>query len=96
MEVVGITRLKDGKEVNEFVVGCPDHQYWFKGKPPLISGCRECWHAYFFAQTALAGGNLEEKIDQLESAIRHTAESIDKGEFDFKPKLEDLKIQHED
>lgn len=95
MEIVGITRLKDGKETNEFVVGCPEHQYWFKGLPPLTSGCRECWNAYYFAQVAIKGGNLSESVDQLESALRHAAELAQEGKFDFQPKLEDFKIEYE-
>jgi hypothetical protein len=95
LEIVGVTRLRDGKEVDEFVVGCPEHNYWFKGKPPLTTGCAECWHSYYFAQVALAGGNIEEHVEQLESAIRHAAEADDRGEFDFKPKLEDFKIEKE-
>lgn len=96
MDIVGRTVLKDGKEVDEFVVGCPEHNYWFKGLPPLTHGCQECWHAYFFAQTAIAGGDAKAHVEQLESAIRHVAELDSKGDFDFKPKLEDLKIEHED
>lgn len=94
MEIVGVTRLKDGKEVDEFVVGCPDHGYWFKGEPPLTHGCRECWHAYYYAQWAI-GGAKPEHIDQLEEAVRHASELADKGEFDFKPRLEDFKIERE-
>lgn len=94
MEITGVTRLINGKEVEEFVVSCPEHQYFYKGKPPITHGCRECWHAYFFAQWAMAGANPEH-LDQLEAAIRHAAELDDKGEFDFKPKLEDFKITHE-
>jgi hypothetical protein len=94
MEITGITRLVNGKEVEEFVVSCPEHQYFYKGKPPITHGCRECWHAYFFAQWAIAGADPAH-LDQLESAIRHAAELEDKGEFDFKPKLEDFKITHE-
>jgi hypothetical protein len=94
MDIVGVTRLKDGKEVDEFVVGCSEHNYYFKGLPPLTHGCRECWHAYFYAQWALAGAKPGH-IDQLEEAIHHAAELVDKGDFDFKPKLEDFKVEHE-
>lgn len=93
MEIVGVTRLRDNKEVDEFVVGCPEHNYWFKGKPPLVSGCRECWHAYFFAEWAL-GGAKKEDVEGLEAVIRHAAEAADKGEFDFKPEY-DIKIEKE-
>lgn len=95
MEFVGITRIKDGKEVNEFVAGCPEHNFWYKGKPPLTTGCRECWAAYFISEWAIAGGK-KEHIDQLEEAIHHAAELADAGKFDFEPKLEDFQIIHED
>lgn len=94
MEVTGITRLIGGKEVEQFVVGCSEHNYWYKGAPPLTSGCRECWHAYFFAQIARSEGDKYSHFQQLESAIRHVAESVEKGEWDFKPDF-DVKIDHE-
>lgn len=95
MEIVGRTVIKDGKETDEFVVGCPEHNFWYKGQPPITTGCRECWAAYYFAQAAIAGGDMKEHVEQLESAIRHAAELDDKGEFDFQPKLEDFKIEYE-
>lgn len=94
MEFVGVTRIKDGKEVNEFVLGCPEHNYWYSGRPPLTTGCRECWSAFFIAQWAMGGSN-KEHIDQLEEAIHHSAELADKGQFDFKPELKDFKVEHE-
>lgn len=94
MEIVGRTVIKDGKEVNEFVVGCPDHGYWFKGQPPIVHGCRECWAAYYFASWAIGGGKTEH-VDQLEEAIRHAGELADKGEFDFKPELGDFQIERD-
>jgi len=84
LEFVGITRLKNGEEVNEFVATCPTHNYYYKGKPPLTSGCRECWTAFFVSQWA-QNGCKKEDVDRLESAIRHSAEQDDKGQFDFKP-----------
>lgn len=84
MEIVGVTRIVDGKEVEEFVVGCEIHSFWCKGLPPLTHGCRECWQAYYFHQWAQAGANPEH-IDQLESAIRHAGELADDGKWDFKP-----------
>lgn len=92
MEITGITRLVDGKEQEQFVVGCAEHGYWYKRRPPLVS-CRECWTAYFVGQWA-EGGSKPEHLEQLESAIRHTAEAIDKGTWDFKPSFE-MKIEHE-
>ena len=94
MELTGITRIKNGKEVDEFVAYCPDHNYYYNGRPPLTTGCRECWTVYYFCQWAMSDGDKKTNLDQLESAIRHTAESIDKGEWDFKPKF-DVKIEKE-
>jgi hypothetical protein len=93
LDITGVTRLRDGKEVDEFVVGHSEHNYFYQGRPPLVS-CRECWHAYYFAQWALAGAKPEH-LDQLESAVHHMKEQIEKGEWDFKPKLEDFKVEHE-
>ena len=93
MEFIGITRLVNDKEEDQFVACCPEHNYYFKGKPPLTSGCRSCWEAFYISEWALAGAK-KENVDQLESAIRHMAESIDKGEFDFKPEF-DLTIEKE-
>lgn len=93
MEFIGITRLRDGQEVNEFVATCPDHNFYYKGKPPLTSGCRSCWEVFFISEWALAGGKPED-VDKLESAIKHIAEQDDKGKFDFKPEF-DFKVEHE-
>lgn len=93
MEFIGIIRLVKGKEVDMFVATCPEHNYYFKGKPPLTSGCRSCWEAFFISEWALAGAKTED-IDRLESAIRHIAEQDDKGQFDFKPEFK-LEVQDE-
>jgi hypothetical protein len=94
LEITGVTRLIDGKEVEQFVLSCPEHQYFYKGRPPLTSGCGECWATFYISQWALAGAKPEH-LDQLESAIHHAAELDDKGEFDFVPKLEDFKVTKE-
>ena len=65
---------------------CAEHNYWYKGRPPLTSGCQDCWMAYYFAQFCTTPDDKKaESVDQLESAIRHAAEEEDKGTFDFKP-----------
>ena len=94
MDITGITRLQDGKEVDQFVVGHSDHNYWYTGRPPLTHGCKECWAAYFFGDWVQAGAKPE-KIDALESAIMHAKEKIEKGEWDFEPQFE-MKIEHEE
>ena len=85
MQITGITRLdKQGNPEEVFVVGCEEHNYWYKGLPPITHGCKECWTAYFFSQWAQAGAKPEH-LDQLESAIRHAGELADKGQWDFIP-----------
>lgn len=93
MEFIGVTRLVNGKEEDQFVASCPTHNFYYKGMPPLTSGCRECWTAYFVSEWAV-GGAKKEDIDKLESAIRHAGELADKGQFDFKPEF-DLQIEKE-
>lgn len=93
MEFIGITRVIDGKDVDLFVAACPDHNYYYKGQPPLTSGCPSCWQAYYLSEWAIAGAKKED-VDKLESVIRHAAEADSKGEFDFKPKFE-IDIKHE-
>lgn len=94
MEFIGVTRIVDGKEEDQFVAGCTEHGYYYKGKPPLTHGCRECWTAYFVSEWA-RGGARRESVDQLEEAIRHAAELADKGQFDFKPEPINLEIEKE-
>jgi len=97
MEIIGITRLDaDGNPTDQFVVRCEIHNWYFKGMPPITTGCRECWQAYYFAQVARAGMDKKECVDQLESAIRHTTELVEKGGWDFEP-LEhpEIKIEEE-
>ena len=87
MNITGVTRIdKNGNPVDEFVIGCEEHNFWYKGIPPLTHGCRSCWEAYFIGQWAQAGGKPEH-VDQLESAIRQACELADKGLWDFKPQF---------
>lgn len=91
MIITGVTRTNaKGNPEDQFVIGCEDHSYWYKGIPPLTNGCRSCWEAYFIGQWCQAGGKPEQ-VDQLEEAIRHSAELADKGLWDFKPGY-DVKI----
>lgn len=86
MEIIGVNR--NGND--EFVVRCEIHDWYFCGQPPITHGCRECWNAYYFAQVAIASGDKYTLVQQLESAVHHSAELADKGEWDFKP---DMKIE---
>lgn len=85
MEIIGATSIKDGVEQDLFYIKCSKHEFYYKGMPPLTSGCSDCWHTYFYGQAAQSGGDFKGNVDQLESAIRHAAELASKGEFDFKP-----------
>jgi len=80
MELIGTTR--NGKD--EFVAMCPTHNYYYNGRPPLVTGCQDCWEAYYFCQVAQSK-DIKESVDQLEMAVRHAAELEDKGLWDFKP-----------
>jgi hypothetical protein len=95
MEFIGRTVSNpDGTTRDEFVVRCEIHDWYYKGQPPLTHGCRECWLTYYTAQVAQSKGDIKTNVDQLESAIRHTAEMVDKGQWDFKPSFS-MKIEHE-
>lgn len=79
-----IRAISKGKEV--CFLRCETHNWFYKGIPPLVSGCNSCWLCYFMGQ--LAESETEDQkaaIEQLESAIHHAAELDDKGEFDFVP-----------
>ena len=88
MEFIGRTVERDGKEVDEFVLKCSTHDFYYKGLPPLTHGCSDCVLVYFWGQLAQAGGDIKAHVDQLESAIHHAAELADKGQWDFKPEFQ--------
>ena len=96
MELIGRTvPLANGTTRDEFVGRCEIHDWYYRGSPPITHGCRECWHTYYFMQWAGSKGDLQANLEQLESAIRHATEAVDRGEWDFKPELE-IKIENED
>lgn len=63
---------------------CEKHNYAFKGRPPMTTGCWDCWMSYYFTQACLSK-DPKESVEQLESAIMHATEQMDKGEWDFTP-----------
>lgn len=85
MEIIGTSRLKDGIEVDEFVIRCSEHPYFFAGRPPITTGCSDCWLVFYFGNLVRSKGDMKMNLDQLEQAIRHAGELAEKGEFDFKP-----------
>lgn len=89
MELIGITR----NGVDQFVASCQKHGYFYNGRPPIVTGCVDCWEAYYFGNTARSK-DIKESVDQLECAVRHAAELEDKGLWDFTPTY-DFKIDKE-
>lgn len=90
MELIGISR--NGKD--EFVAHCPTHDYYYNGRPPLVSGCADCWECFYFCQVAQSK-DIRESVDQLEMAVRHAAELQTKGQWDFVPDFH-VKIETEE
>lgn len=88
MEIIGTTRIKDGIECDEMVVKCSEHEFYYKGRPPLTHGCADCWLVYFFGQIAQSSQDAKLNVDQLEAAIKHAAELVEQGKWDFKPSYE--------
>lgn len=90
-----IVRAKQNGEEKCFIK-CEIHDFWFKGAPPLTTGCQSCWMAYFIGQRAsMKPEEMDLALDILEAAVHHMAEQSDQGTFDFKfdPNIE---IVHED
>ena len=85
MQIIGLTVTRNGKETEEFFLKCDEHNWYYNGRPPLTTGCKDCWLVFYYGQLAQSGADKKELVDQLESAIRHAAELEDKGLFDFKP-----------
>lgn len=96
MEFIGRTvELPDGTTRDEFVARCSTHNWFYKGQPPVTHGCSDCWLTYYACQLAMSSGDKYENFQQLESAIRHMAETINKGDWDFKPEFKIEDISHE-
>lgn len=65
--------------------------------PPKSSGCKECWLAYYIYDIASTPPSLrKERLDELESVIRHTAEYAAKGKWDFVPDMNPTIDYHKD
>lgn len=82
MEIIKIKK-NDGDEV--CYIRCEVHNWFADNKPPLVSGCTSCWMAYYFAQRALMKPELMDMgLEELETAIHHMQEEIEKGGWDLK------------
>lgn len=76
-----IRQNKDGEEL--CYIKCEEHNFYFKGMPPMTTGCKECWKTYFFGLHCLSKDKAE--MELFEEGLHHALEEIDKGNFDFKP-----------
>ena len=95
MEFLGATRISaNGESEDCFFLRCEEHNWFYTGRPPITTGCRECWHTYYVGELARKGGDFKVEVDKLEGVIRHTAEADDKGEFKFTPEF-DFKVENE-
>lgn len=92
MEILKVN--KEGKET--CYLKCEVHNFFYAGRPPLTTGCTECWMTYYMGQRAqMKPEDMAESLDTLESAIVHLVEESEKGTWDFVPDLK-VDISHED
>lgn len=82
----------------KFYGRCNEHNWFYKGLPPLTTGCKECWEVYYFMQAAqVPSEKMAENTDALESAIHHLVEADQRGEWDFQPfDHPEVTISHDD
>lgn len=65
---------------------CEHHNWYYDGKPPLVSGCASCWFTYFMGQRAqMKPEYMDEQLEALEGAIKHVIEAEKNGTWDFVP-----------
>lgn len=69
--------------------------------PPNTRGCKDCWFAYYVADMALTPpSKRQERLDELESVIKHAIEYEQKGQFGkdlelFEPTDERFRVEFE-
>jgi hypothetical protein len=67
-------------------IRCEEHEFYYKGVPPLTVGCSSCWMTYYLGMKCQADPNLlGEDVDQMEHILSHLQEEIEKGKWDFVP-----------
>lgn len=77
---------EDPLDKNRVLLSCKRHRYVASSTPPQPLHCKECWEAYFWYMIASTPPHLrEERLHQLETAVRHACEEEDRGEFTFEP-----------
>lgn len=78
-------RIIEETQSQGVILQCSRHAY--KGAGPIVElSCKECCQVFIFTLLAkLPPSKRLERLDQLEPALHHMAEDIDRGTWDFKP-----------
>lgn len=75
-------RLLAERDSERVLLKCSKHDYTASKIPPKTSGCKFCWEAYYVFDIASTPPHLrQERLDELEAVIRHTAEYAKTGKF---------------
>lgn len=65
---------------------CGEHSYVASQTPPQPSGCKNCWEAYYWYMIASTPPHLrQQRLGELERAVRNANQMYERGEFDFQP-----------
>lgn len=84
----------DGQRVQFW---CAKHNYFgpVKGKPEVVPGlsCPNCWKIfYIYEMMSTPPDKRREKLEEIEEVLHHVVESVEAGQWDFKP-YEHAKIE---
>lgn len=77
-----IQAVLEEKDSERLQLSCPKHRYLGGKLPPETKGCKDCWMAYYVWDLATTPPSLrQERLDELESVVRHAVEYEQKGRF---------------
>ena len=83
-----VEQLLAERDSDRVSLTCSRHSYVASKIPPKPNRCKDCWLAYYVFDIASTPKALrQERIDELESVIRHTYEFVMTGKFDFVPEV---------
>jgi hypothetical protein len=78
-DIKAVLSENESERVN---VVCPKHNYVGNKIPPTPNGCKHCWMAYYVWDLATTPpSKRQERLDELESIIKHAVEFEQKGTF---------------
>jgi hypothetical protein len=76
--------IREVCDPNKVILICGKHGYAAGGSKPPTYGCKQCWQAYLVHQYAKCPpAQREQKLEELETIIRHLAEDCQRGEMNF-------------